>query len=251
MKNVHLKVAAALLAAVSFSGIAQAQIVGGTSDATRVGVGTSNVPFGPHTAGLPGISFPGSVYGPAVVVDVQGLQSVVPADANGVSAFTPSNVPHPNLGYFNLSRVGANEVFFGEWTSNGNVSTGNQTVYYVGRDLSATPTAATTATYDVKGINNYQGTGALLTGTLTANFNGSGGGTVGGSLTGHQTVSLTNVGISGATFSTTNGGSASIAGNAAAANGAFFGSNVAAIAGTVTVAGNRALDTAFGGGRTN
>lgn len=251
MKNVHLKIAAALLAAASFSGVAQAQIYGQSSDTANIDTGTSNVPFGPHTVGLPGLAFPGSPYGPFVVVDVQGLQSSVPPDANGVSVFTPSNVPHSGLGYFNLSRVGANEVYFGEWTSNNNVSTGNQTVYYVGRDLSATPTAATTATYAVKGINNYQSNGTLLNGTLTANFNGSGGGTVGGSLTGHQTVTLTNVGISGSTFSTSNGGSASIAGNAAAANGAFFGTNVAAIAGTVTVAGNRALDTAFGGGRTN
>lgn len=151
MKNVHLKIAAALLAAASVSGVAHAQIVGETSDSARVGTGTSNVPFGPHTAGLPGLSFPSSPYGPLVVVDVQGLQTSVPADANGVSVFTPSNVPHTGLGYFNLSRVGANEVWFGEWTSDNNVSTGDQTVYYVGRDLSATPTAATTATYDVTG----------------------------------------------------------------------------------------------------
>ncbi|OAH42148.1 hypothetical protein AX777_22140 [Sphingobium yanoikuyae] len=168
-----------------------------------------------------------------------------------MSVFTPSNVPHTGLGYFNLSRVGANEVWFGEWTSDNNVSTGDQTVYYVGRDLSATPTAATTATYDVKGINDYQTNGALLTGTITANFDGSGGGTVGGSLTGHQTVSLSNVGISGATFSTVNGGSASIAGGSAEASGAFFGTNAAAIAGIVTSNVDRSLDTAFGGSRTN
>ncbi|SES12038.1 Slam-dependent surface lipoprotein [Sphingobium sp. YR768] len=249
MKNVHLKIAAAFLATVAFSGVAHAQIVGESSDTSNIAVGTSGA-FGPHQPNRPGIGFPSSPFGSAIV-DVQTLQTYVPADTNGVSEFTPSNIPHGDLGYFNLSRVGANEVWFGEWTSDGNVGSGDQTVYFVGRDQSAAPTVATTATYDVKGINDYQTNGALLTGTLTANFNGSGGGTVGGSLTGHQTVSLSNVGISGATFSTANGGAASIAGGSAEASGSFFGSNVAAIAGVVTSNVDRSLDTAFGGSRTN
>ncbi|WP_278391357.1 Slam-dependent surface lipoprotein [Sphingobium yanoikuyae] len=249
MKNVYLKIAAALLASVTLPSVAQAQVYGGSSDVSEVVVGESNVPFGPHTAGEPGIST--QALGLTALVDFAGLQSIVGSDTNGVSTITPTNTPHGDLGYFHFAQAGSNDVWFGEWTSDNNVSSGDHTVYFAGQDLAVAPTTATTATYAVQGINDYGSNGTLLTGTLTANFNGTGGGTVGGSLTGHQTVSLTNVGISGATFSTAVGGSASIAGNAAAASGAFFGTNVAGIGGIVTVASDRSLDTAFAGSRTN
>lgn len=247
MKNVHLKIAAALLASAAFSGAAHAQIVSRSSDTSKVIVGTSGA-YGPHQPNRPGIGLPTSASGNAIV-DFQQLQVFVPP-VNGVSTIDSTSNPHPNQGKFSFARVGAHEVWFGEWSSNGNVNTGSHTVFYSGRDSTNVAPAAHSASYTVKGINDYSARG-LLSGTFNATFNGSGGGTISGSVAGGGlTVNTGTATITGASFTGTGTASATTSGGTVSGgnvNGTFYGNNAAALAGLATFAGNRQLDTAFGG----
>ncbi|EKU73366.1 MULTISPECIES: Slam-dependent surface lipoprotein [Sphingomonadales] len=267
MKFVHLKaVVGAMALSASLAGVAQAQVVNGsgTSDPANVELGDSTVNGGPHVSGRVGIWVPNlGTSTPQRFVDFQGLQGFVPPSAYTVTTVnnpTGTITDHSRYGRFDFARANHANLYFGEWSQTGVATAGDHTVYYAGADKTdvTTPIAAATATYSVVGINNYAANPAVLntTGTggatFTATFNGSNGGSLSGTLVGHQTVVLTNVGISGADFGTAFGGSASITPNgstlrSAAVSGEFFGSNAAALAGIATVSGERNLDTAFAG----
>lgn len=250
MRNVHLKLAAAaLLASAAFAGAAQAQVASLSSDTSNVVVGpSSGVPTPPYFLGEPGIGFPTSSTGSAIA-NFSTLQSFVPP-VSGVTTITPAVNPNSGQGYFSFAKEGAANVYFGEWSSTGSVTSGDHTVYYSGRDATAVAPAAHSASYTVRGINDYT-TRGLLSGTFNATFNGSGGGSISGSIAGGGlTVNIGTATITGANFSgsgtasaTTSGGTVS-GGNV---NGTFFGTNATSLAGIATFAGNRQLDTAFGG----
>lgn len=265
MKNVHLKIAAALLATVAFSGAAHAQIVGETSDAANVDVGTSNVPFGPHTPGLPGLAFPGSSYGPTVFVDAQGLRSSVGVDSNGVSTVSPANNPHGDMGYFSFLQAASADAWAGQWTDNGDADTGNNTAFYVGSNPSSTGDVPLLggATYTIKGVNDYYQNGDLMTGSFDAAFVGGAGLLTGSFANSDLEIDIGTVAInSDASFSTIAnfeaiatdvGTSVELADNGIV-SGQFFNSptvDLSALAGIVTFSGNRELDTAFVGDQTS
>lgn len=254
MKIAHLKLlSAAGLATLAWSGMANAQIVGESSDTTKVVVGTSTVNAGPHTSGKPGIAVPNTGLGQ--LVDFQFLYTLGP-DANGVVTINnPSGAPsdHSTLGRFHFAKVSGQDVYFGEWSQAGTMASADHAVYYVGSNPTTTANApaAGQATYSVKGISDYANKG-ILTGTFTANFLSNLNGTLTGSLTNAASNYTVNIGtagivagdITGVNASVTTGGTTV---NGGSVEGRFFGAQAAALAGLVKFTGNAQYNTAFGG----
>lgn len=252
-----LSTLALALAAMSVAGLAQAQsaeapFFGGTSNDVNVKVGKSDVSAGTvHTPGLAGISVKAS--GIDLQVDFQGL-SRYSGTGPVYQLSMPADADHPNnLGVFTFARAGTGDVWFGEWSSTGNVSTGDHTVYYVGDTTGTTLPTSGTATYAVTGINNSGG-GSVLSGNFTANFSTN---RLSGSLTrtGSSTVNTLALGSSAlVNYVSINPTSASFSGAARAdatagtVEGRFYGANAAALAGIATFA-DRSKDVAFGGAR--
>ena len=256
MKFAHLKALGLALALSSaMAGAAQAQVVGGTSDSSKVTIAASTVVGGPHTAGKVGIHVPN--LDPGEYVDFQGLQGVLGTDANGVTTFTAVTgtvTDHSQYGRFDFAKVSGHDIYFGEWKQTASVTAGDHTVYYGGTGASTSVPSSGSASYTVKGISDYQGKG-ILNGTFNASFTGSGG-TLTGSLAnagGTYGVNIGTAAIStGGTFAGT-GGTATGSGGTTLASGGlvsgrFFGSNVNALAGIVAFSGTaRQYSTAFGG----
>lgn len=166
------------------------------------------------------------------------------------------NIPrmpdHSHLGRLSYSKVGNMDVYFGDWSavpSGAAVGTKgtNYTAFYSGTGRTTNLPTTGTATYTVKGINQYhtQNT-ALLNGTLKADFGKR-------TLNGEMKRTGLNVAINNATINTAQ---ASFAGKATAnkvagtAHGHFFGNQGAAIAGVADFGLNHAYNTAFGGTKT-
>lgn len=204
-----------------------------------------------------------------IVMNVGGQDSagVVQLDFNkwNLPKFIPD---HSTLGKFSYKEL-PNNVYFGEWhqASTTSASDKDRTVYYVGKTDGLSVPKSGTATYNVVGINQYNGqvgnvwngwtgnstTAAannLLTGTLNADFAAK-------TLKGNLTRAVNG----GANVTNT----LSIAGNikdkgfvdgAATANGKFkgsvnaqfFGVNANSVAGVATFA-DKKFDTAFGGSK--
>lgn len=251
MKIMHLKMLAiAGMAALTWSGTANAQIVGESTDTGEVVVGTSTINGGPHSSGRPGIAVPSTGLGN--LVDFQGLQASVGTDGSGVSTInSPSGVPsdHTNLGVFHFAKVGTANLYYGEWSQTASVGDGTHAVYYVGDTAGTTVPTSGTATYSVNGISDYANKGPL-TGTFTANF---GAATLTGSIANASTGYGVNIGtadIDGANIIGEGDATATQSGVQVASggqvSGRFYGSNAAALAGVVAFSG-RQYNTAFGG----
>jgi len=233
---------------LGFAGIAQADptTAAGQSYFGDITVGgtTSTSPDHPGTEGAPGIGV--TAFFGGAMVSFSGLTSMVSADANDVYTITPAIMPpsHADLGYFDFSKVSGNEVYFGEWSENGTTNDPTRVVYYAGESQNTTIPTSGSATYNVAGINNYNGSN-LLTGTLNANFG-----------TGDLLGSLSRAGLNILIDASIDAANARFDGNATAitssgstlgtSEGHFFGANAAALAGIATFS-NRDLDTAFGG----
>lgn len=256
MKFAHLKALGLALALSSgIAGAAQAQVVGGTSDSSKVKIAASTVVGGPHTLNKVGINVPAML--PTQYIDFQGLQTILGTDANGVTSFTAVTgtvTDHSQYGRFDFAKVSGYDIYFGEWTQTGNATAGDHTVYYGGTGASSSVPSSGSATYSVKGVSDYQNRG-ILTGTFTANFTGSGG-TLTGSLANSASTYGVNIGTgiiasTGAFASNTataTGTGGTILASSGIVGGRFFGSNVNALAGTVAFSGtNRQYNTAFGG----
>ena len=166
------------------------------------------------------------------------------------------NIPrmpdHSHLGRLSYSKVGNMDVYFGDWSavpSGAAVGTKgtNYTAFYSGTGRTTNLPTTGTATYTVKGINQYhtQNT-ALLNGTLKADFGKR-------TLNGEMERAGLNVTINNATINTVQ---ASFSGKATAnkvagtTRGHFFGNQGAAIAGVAEFDRNPAYNTAFGGTKT-
>tara|TARA_R110002124_G_scaffold74369_1_gene199669 strand:+ start:4872 stop:5618 length:747 start_codon:yes stop_codon:yes gene_type:complete len=245
MKAIYLSVLATSL--LSVSALSQAAVIGAESDDTNIEVGTSNIPFGPHTAGLPGVG----VYttGKGSKVDFAGLSSYS-TQSNGVYTLSaPIDVDEPNhsgMGVFNFAKVSNANVYFGEWSQTGTTGDSSRTVFYVGDDTGTSVPTSGTATYSVSGINEYSGSN-LMSGSFNVNFgtneldgyveNASFGVTVDGNISG-AAISGSATAYDASTFTELeeNG----------VLTGNFFGSDAAALAGIATFS-NRDYDTAFGG----
>lgn len=251
MKIIYRKaLAAAGLASLAWCSAANAQIVGVSTDTSKVVVGTSTINGGPHASGRPGIAVPST--GLSNLVDFQGLQSSVGVDGNAVSTINaPSGIPsdHTNLGVFHFAKVGTANLYFGEWAQTSSVGDGTHTVYYAGDSAGTTVPTSGTATYSVKGVSDYANKG-LLTGTFTANFAAA---TLTGSIANASNGFGVNIGtadIDGANIIGGGDATATQSGVQVASggqvSGRFYGGNAAALAGVVAF-GSRQYDTAFGG----
>lgn len=197
----------------------------------------------------------------------QDSAGVVQLDMNKWLKATPAP-DHSTLGKFSYKEL-PNNVYFGEWhqASTTSASDKDRTVYYVGKNDGLSVPKSGTATYNVVGINQYNGqvgnvwngwtgnstTAAannLLTGTLNADFAAK-------TLKGNLTRAVNG----GANVTNT----LSIAGDikdkgfvdgTATANGKFkgsvnaqfFGVNANSVAGVATFA-DKKFDTAFGGSK--
>jgi hypothetical protein len=248
MKFSHLKafgLSLAISGAISgaMAGAAHAQVVGESSDTTKVKIGVSTVSAGSiHVPGRVGVNVPSML--PTQYIDFQGLQGILGTDANGVTSFvntTQATTDHSKYGRFDYAKVGSHDVYYGEWSQTGGT----------GATADASVPTSGTATYAVKGISNYAGSGAQLTGNFTANF---GAGTLTGSI---QNAALkVDIGTADIVGSQVIGLGTATASNAATSatlasggdvSGQFFGSAAQALAGVATFAGSRQYDTAFGG----
>ncbi|USI73659.1 Slam-dependent surface lipoprotein [Sphingomonas morindae] len=251
MKIVNLKrLATSVVTMIALAGAAQAQVVdGGSSDASHNKVGLS-ASFGPMHPSAKKAGLSAQATGIDYYVAFQDLKNDGVTDGNRVTTINnPTSGPndHRNLGLFHFAQVANNDVWFGEWAGNATSGSTDHTVYYAGTSTGTTVPTSGTASYSVKGINNYAAASGLLSGTFNANFTAK-------TLTGSIANAAYSVNIGNATI--TNGGvissgnASNSAGNTGGSvNGRFFGAGAAALAGIVTFAGARQNDTAFGGTR--
>jgi hypothetical protein len=238
---------------------------GATSDATGtyVQVGASTVNAGPHVSDFAGIGVPGTGVGNKV--DFGGTYGGLSAYGGTGPVYQLSypydpSSPHPSLGVFSFSRAASGEdVWYGEWSTNGSSAYANRTVYYVGDKTNfSLPSSQVTASYAIKGINrNASSTSPTLsTGSLTATL-GPSGGSFYGSLSGGFTVNLGSVGSqipvnSSGQFDSATGASVVSPSITGRVQGDFFGASASSVAGIITFsgAGNDVYNTAFGGAKT-
>ncbi|MEJ1965018.1 MAG: hypothetical protein WDO56_27150 [Gammaproteobacteria bacterium] len=141
---------------------------GASSDTGYVTVGESDVTAGPHHSGLAGIAVQAT--GLNLQVDFQGLSSYGgTGPVYQLSYPYDPSVPHSNLGVFSFKRAAAGEdVWFGEWSTDGASNYSSRTVYYVGDKTNfSLPASTTSATYTIDGINKNAGsTSPTLSGSL-------------------------------------------------------------------------------------
>ncbi|KDE38770.1 hypothetical protein ADINL_2784 [Nitrincola lacisaponensis] len=230
------------MAAFSLVGQAQAAVVGGSSNTNQIVAGESQVNGGPHTAGLAGIA--AASININLAVDFVGLTGYS-SFANDV--YSLGGGGHGGMGAFNFAQVGSDDVWFGEWSESTDNST--RTVYYSGADADTSVPSSGSATYNVVGINNYDGNvNSLLNGTLTANFGTS---TLTGSISNSNGLTIdlgtaninTDASISGANATAVEFG-VTMETNGAV-SGQFYNGH-SSLAGLVDFAGTQ-YDTAFGG----
>ncbi len=190
--------------------------------------------------------------------------SILGKDKNGVTVanlyrmkgIVWDNIPrmpdHSHLGRLSYSKVGNMDVYFGDWSAVppgaavGTKGT-NYTAFYSGTGRTTNLPTTGTATYTVKGINQYHAqNSAVLNGTLTADFSSN---KLSGSLKNSGlTIAINNAAIKTAEASFS--GNATANGTAGATRGHFFGNQGAAIAGVAEFGRNHAYNTAFGGTKT-
>lgn len=245
-KPLLLSVAVALPMSQAVAG----PFVGNQSDDTNIEVGMSVIPFGPHSYGYAGIGIGTDSFSKAMKVDFQGLASTTAgADGNGVFVIDePVNEPdHDGLGVFSFAQVGSADVWYGEWSENGDEGYDGRSVFYVGDKANTSMPTTGTAAYAVQGINQYTGGNALV-GQFDANF---GTAELDGSIENGSLGITVDATISGSSFSGTATAYNAISSATLDANGVsegeFYGSNAAALAGMATFVNNSKYDTAFGG----
>ncbi|OKP01809.1 Slam-dependent surface lipoprotein [Xenorhabdus eapokensis] len=146
--------------------------------------------------------------------------------------------------YIDIGQVPGTEVYFGEWAQKTpDKSDVTHTVFYAGKDVTTNLPTGGTATYIVKGLNQYNGNN-LLSGKLVANFDSK---KLNGSLN-NDSLKIdidaninNNAGFSGK--ATANGSINGIT------DGKFYGDSASALAGYAKFDGDRSKDTAFGGAK--
>ncbi|UOO80940.1 transferrin-binding protein-like solute binding protein [Uruburuella testudinis] len=242
----------AVLAVGMISSMAHAATVGSQSYKDNIEVGGSMwIPFGPHadSAGLPGVGVKGVALGQLSKISMRSVRKLTEqnpdygaTDGNNVTVVTPPAHGKVAMGNFNFAQLADSnaEVYYGEWTAHNDTAGATRSVYYVGKDKTANMPTSGTATYAVKGINQYSGNNQL-NGTFTADF---GKNTLKGSLANNAL----NVGVDAKinTAAASFNGSATAAGKTGTSQGHFFGNNAGSLAGFAKF-DDRKLDTAFGG----
>ncbi|WP_052063868.1 Slam-dependent surface lipoprotein [Nitrincola sp. A-D6] len=224
-------------------------------------VGVSNVPFGPHSwnnAGIGISNFP--LLGTSAKVDFEGLTDGLTGPIYHLDfPITEAPETHDELGIFSFAQAGDGDVWFGEWSENGETVVDGTTyngrqVYYHGDDADSNVTTnnllGSVVDYNVTGINKYTENG-VMQGTFTADF-----GTL--ELTGYVQNTTSNIkldigtadiGLNTAAVSG-NGAVFSVSGvdvaTGGTVNGHFF-NNQDALAGIANFGAGSDYNTAFGG----
>ncbi|MDX7986350.1 transferrin-binding protein-like solute binding protein [Xenorhabdus sp. 12] len=245
MKKLNVLVAA--LGALGFMAQAQAEVGFGQSQISSpsyIKVGATQPGSGPHggKGGEPGIGI-SSVYG-GKITGFAGLTRMAPADSNGVHNISMAGAPgtHGGMGVFHFSKVANADVYFGEWSQTGQASDSTHTVYYAGKDVTTNIPTDGTATYAVKGINQYSGDNAL-SGTFTADFGDK-------TLIGSLENTAMSIDVSAKIGADASFDGAAITDNLVGkTNGHFFGDSAASLAGYVKFEDDSSKDTAFGGSK--
>lgn len=227
-------------------------------------VGVSNVPFGPHSwnnAGIGISNFP--LLGTASKVDFEGLTDGLTGPIYHLDfPITEAPETHDELGVFSFAKAGDGDVWFGEWSENGDTVVDGTTyngrqVYYYGdnadESIPGSISSPVQITYNVTGINNQYSTTGVLSGQFVANLYGANGTLTGdmvdangfkidiGTAIVSSTAQITSLTSAGAVASDSSGTLAT----GGSVSGNFFNSHDA-VAGLVDFAGTQ-YDTAFGG----
>ena len=153
---------------------------------------------------------------------------------------------HSVLGRMSFKQVGNMDVWFGDWENiapKGQAQTEpkNYSVYYAGVGLTTNMPTSGTATYSIKGINNYVNPNdSILSGTFNVNF---GNGSVTGNISNGALTIGVDATISGSAFT----GTATAGSISGQSEGAFYGDGAAGLAGMATFGVNNQNNTAFGG----
>ncbi|ENU58029.1 hypothetical protein L291_0844 [Acinetobacter guillouiae MSP4-18] len=243
----------AILLSVGLVGVAQAAVVGESSDIGNIVVGSTGS-LGP-THPNSGVGFGVNTLYNGAIVAFSGFNGY--ADGNGVVRLSPylPGLPasHAGIGYANYKQVPTQDVWFGEWNAEakdasgkrlGTVDPATHTVYYNGKDADTSVPSTGTANYSVQGVNNYNGSN-LLSGTFTANFATK-------QLTGSLSDSSRTFNLGTATINndaTISGSNASWTTNPSAGAGTVSGqfyNSQSSLAGIATF-NNNVHDVAFGG----
>lgn len=252
--------AASLLAGMS---VAQADVVGYSSDNTRVKVGPSLGGYhGP--ANVPGAGFPPIMGGG--IIALSDIAAMGGGYNDGVASM--GSVSATEGIFFSKTDDLLAEVYFGEYSDTANAPNDNKhSVFYVGKDATASMAHLSgTATYQVFGLNNYgydgqrlgavgvdqNGNRVLTAAEFTVDFDNN---KLIGSL-----ERLDHANTAGVTDTLTihagiNSSNGSFYGLAQAnghqngfSSGQFYGGDASSLAGVAEFA-DRNLDTAFGGER--
>lgn len=234
---------------------------GAVSGYEHIVVGVSNIPFGPHSSGNAGVgtsNFP--LFGTTAKVDFEGLKDGLTGPIYNLNfPITESPDTHDELGVFTFAQAGDGDVWYGEWSENGNTPANGSTyngrqVYYYGdnadTDVIVKNALGSVVNYNITGISKYAVNGAL-SGTFKADFGAL---TVTGYVEdassniavniGTATIGLNTAAISGTNATYSVGGSNVATGGSV--DGHFF-NNQDAMAGIIDFGTGSDYNTAFGG----
>lgn len=175
-------------------------------------------------------------------IGFSGLTMLTIKDTNNVYKLNGnSSSAHPDMGSLAFTKLDDADIFFGEWAQGNDMSSASHTTFYSGKDITPEMPIAGTATYGVKGINNYSDNG-FMTGELMADFEEN---NLKGSLS--NSVLIMNIDAKISENDSSFSGKAvanSIEGTTA---GHFFGNDANHLAGITKFENDHQLDTAFAG----
>lgn len=183
---------------------------------------------------------------------ISNITGVAKKDSNGVVVAKMQKMPkltlimpdHTGLGRLSFKQVGNMDTYYGEWenVAGRNTKEKNVSVYYVGSNPT-TKLPSGKATYDVKGINQYNDFDkALMSGTFSVDFTNK-------TIKGNISKSDLNIAVSSkinpdATFKGDAVANKKFKGTS---EGRFYGAKAEGLAGMATFVSKPEYNTAFGG----
>lgn len=183
---------------------------------------------------------------------ISHITGVAKKDSNGVVVAKMQNMPkltlimpdHTGLGRLSFKQVGNMDTYYGEWenVAGRNTEEKNVSVYYVGSNPT-TKLPSGDATYDVKGINQYNNFDKeLMSGTFNVDFTNK-------TIKGNISKSDLNIAVSSKINSDATFKGSAIANKKlkGTSEGRFYGAKAEGLAGMATFASKPEYNTAFGG----
>ena len=183
---------------------------------------------------------------------ISHITGVAKKDSNGVVVAKMQNMPkltlimpdHTGLGRLSFKQVGNMDTYYGEWenVAGGNTEEKNVSVYYVGSNPT-TKLPSGDATYDVKGINQYNNFDKeLMSGTFNVDFTNK-------TIKGNISKSDLNIAVSSKINSDATFKGSAIANKKfkGTSEGRFYGAKAEGLAGMATFVSKPEYNTAFGG----